>query len=126
MTVQRLYTVRLLAYPKDGEGGKYVPTEHSWEDPKWVPDGWDQNPYSVDLDGNPREFFWPTDGKVYKSRSSAQERVDLIQSYGATAVVLETETAWMPVAEANALRKRRRDSARVEKLRQRIREIEKS
>lgn len=107
---ERLYKVMITDYPA---------VTYEWE-----PEGWAENPDSRDRDGNFREFSWPAAGKVYKSRSSATDRAALIESYGATAVVMETTTDWLPIEDANKLRKRRRDAVRIAKLQAKIAEIE--
>lgn len=103
-------------------------------DPAWQPEGWTEH---VDLvasygdawakrcqdEGYP--FFWPAHDKVFLSRSTAEEKRKIAERWGAEAVVVEAEVGpFIPVAEANRIRKARRDQVRVEKLRAKIREIE--
>ena len=76
-----------------------------------APDGWDA--HCLEVWGGPHEFFMPSDRKIYRSRSSAQARVDLINRWGGNAVLVETETEWIPVEQANA---RRRNKARMDRV----------
>jgi hypothetical protein len=101
--------------------------------PAWFgvgkPDGWEKYVAEMIEEGRnwqPDErFFWPSTDKFYRSRSSAAEKVAIVERWGGSARILEAEVSdFIPVAEANALRKRRRDNARIEKLRAKIREIE--
>ena len=80
-----------------------------------APDGWDA--YCLEVWGEPHEFFIPSDRKIYRSRSSAQARVDLINRWGGNAVLLETTTDWTPVEVANRQRKiQRLEARRAKKL----------
>lgn len=82
-------------------------TSHDWPEPE----GWRE--HSVELWGCYRRFFPPSDRPIYRSRSAAQRRVDLINRWlgEGAAILLETETEWLPIREAN----RRRWRARVDK-----------
>lgn len=84
------------------------------------PDGWDD--YCMERWGETRDFYPPSDRKVYRSRSSAQARVDLINRWlgDGAAILVETETAWMPTSEANKRRAARRAMQRIAKLQDRI------
>ena len=64
---------------------------------EWDPEGWEQ--HSDAQWGEYRAFFWPSVGTIYRSRSAAQRRADLIESFGARARVLVTETRWESVDE---------------------------
>lgn len=89
----------LLAMPSTGKEG--------------APAGWDA--YCLEKWGGPHEFFLPSDRKIYRSRSAAQARVDLINRWGGAAELVEAEVNWVPVAEANRLRKRDRTLAAIER-----------
>ncbi len=73
-----------------------------------APVGWDQ--HCIEVWGGPHEFFIPSDRPIYRSRSSAQDRVDLINRWGGHAVLVEADANWTPVTVAN----RRRKKARLE------------
>lgn len=92
----------------------------TWAD---APEGWDD--YCMERWGETRGFYPPSDRKVYRSRSSAQARVDLINHWlgDGAAILVETETNWMPTAEANKRRAARRAMQRIAKLQDRIDQI---
>lgn len=60
-------------------------------------------------------FFFPKTGVPYKSRSSAQRRVDMINRWGGKAVVMECTPVWETVEAAKARRAQERLDARIEK-----------
>lgn len=60
-----------------------------------------------------KPFFWPNTDKVFRSRSSAQARVDIINRWGGRAVLVECTPEWMTVSAANARRKRERIKQRI-------------
>ncbi|WIY84302.1 hypothetical protein [Propionimicrobium sp. PCR01-08-3] len=68
-----------------------------------APEGWDE--YCEDKWGEPHEFFIPSDRPIYRSRSAAQDRVNLINRWGGHAVLMECTPEWTTVAQANAWRK---------------------
>ncbi|MBD3778502.1 MAG: hypothetical protein IE923_04455 [Micrococcales bacterium] len=121
----KLYTVEIVDYPRDGEGGFW--TSRDAIDMEWVPDGWLTDPEQraewIARHGDDR-FFWPRTGVVYKSRSAAQARADLIASYGAKAVVLVAEPQWKSLADAKAERETARRQKRIADLRERIAALE--
>lgn len=82
-----LYRVRVTGYPAGSHeevdyGGEIlsVPVD-GWHPPGWRPAG----NYTQMLGTN--EFVWPVTNHVYGSRATAKRRADLLESYGATAVV---------------------------------------
>lgn len=71
--------------------------------------------------GKPADFFNPSESRFYKSRSSAQEKANIVEFYGGKARILEAEVSeFVPVEEANARRKAKRDMERVRVLQARI------
>ena len=105
----------------------YVVTDDEWEydGDDWLPEpdapeGWDD--YCMERWGETREFYPPSDRKVYRSRSSAQARVDLINRWlgDGAAILVETETAWIATSEANKRRAARRAMQRIANLQDRI------
>lgn len=81
-----LYRVRVISYP-DGSFEPIDPEGEVWEPvPGWRPPGWRPAGNYTEIMGTD-EFVWPVTNKVYASRSSAQKRARLLESYGATAVV---------------------------------------
>lgn len=78
----------------------------------------------VDEFGADKEYFNPSESKLYRSRSSARDKVKAVERWGGRARILEAEVSeFIPVEEANLRRKRERDQARIEKLEEQIREI---
>lgn len=113
----RLYKIEITSIPAGSEAYD------------WKPAGWDEFVLSRIDEGAmwlpERAFFWPSTDRFYRSRSSAAEKVAIVERWGGTAIILEAEVgAFIPVSEANKLRKRRRDVARVERLRAEIARIE--
>lgn len=99
---------------------QYVTTEmdHNIElDGVADPEGWEA--YCEEKWGEYREFFGPSDSPVYRSRSAAQARVDLINRWfgDGAAVLMESEPQWVSVADANRRRRLDRASQRAAKLR---------
>lgn len=98
---------------------------YAFENTSWEPDEWAEYAVANQLiDRRETErrgytvymgFFWPDTSKIYKSRSSAQARVNLIEMWGGKAVLLETTTEWQSVKTANRLRKRDRTLAAIER-----------
>lgn len=76
-----------------------------------APEGWDA--YCEDKWGEPHEFFVPSDRPIYRSRSAAKDRVDLINRWGGKAVLMECTPEWTTVEQANARRKLDRLNERV-------------
>lgn len=86
-----------------------------------------KDPETVDMDawrehcqevwGKEKDFFLPSERKVFRSRSAAQARVDIVRRWGGDAELMECTPAWESVTEANLRRQKQRDLARVWKLR---------
>lgn len=87
-----------------------------------APEGWDQ--HCLDVWGEPRPFFIPSDRTIYRSRSSAQARVNLINRWGGHAVLVEADVDWVPVTEANRRRKSKRLYTKRTKLLMQAAELE--
>jgi hypothetical protein len=87
-----------------------------------APAGWDQ--HCIDVWGEPHEFFTPSDRRIYRSRSSAQERVDLINRWGGKAVLVEADVNWVPVEIANRRRKAAKIRAKRDRLEHHVRVLE--
>lgn len=99
-------------------------TEYLLVDDEWMPDGWQdyarqQWPDGITLDGKHYDevpFFWPSTDRLYRARSSAQARVDMITRWGGKAVVVESDLHWRTVATANAERAEARKQKRIARL----------
>lgn len=74
-----------------------------------------------------KPFFPPSDQPIYRSRSAAQRRVDLINRWlgDDTAVLIETETRWRPTSQANRERHNQRAADRIAKHEAAIAKIKK-
>lgn len=82
-----LYRVRVTAYPLGShEDIDYGGEIHTEPVPGWHPPGWRPTGGYTEILGTD-EFVWPVTNKVYGSRATAKKRADLLESYGATAVV---------------------------------------
>ncbi|HEY4534806.1 MAG TPA: hypothetical protein VIG71_02340 [Enteractinococcus sp.] len=69
-------------------------------------------------------FFLPSENKLYRSRSSARDKVKAVERWGGKARILEAEVSeFIPVEEANLRRRKERDDERVRKLEEQIKEI---
>lgn len=94
-TGEHLYRVRVLAYPEGAfecineDADIWIPT------PGWQPPGWRPVGNYTEIMGT-SEFIWPVTNKVYGSRSTAKKRADLLESYGATAVVEQSSRIVWP------------------------------
>ena len=88
------------------------------------PEGWAE--HCGWMWGEYKPFFPPSSRPIYRSRSAAQRRVDLINRWfgEGTAVVMEATVNWVPLAEAKEHRRLQRVAARVAKLRRLADEIE--
>lgn len=93
-----LYRVTITSFP---EGALYQPDPHDTDyllpDPDWHPPGWRPRGRYTEILGTDR-FIWPVTNKTYHSRSTAKKRADLIESFGATAVVERSSKITWPEA----------------------------
>lgn len=60
-----------------------------------------------------KPFFWPSTDGVFRSRSAAQSRVDIINRWGGKAVLVECTPRWETVEDANVRRKAERVQVRI-------------
>lgn len=87
-----LYRVRVTRYPVGAfELVTTVNPDHPEDGvwmavPGWQPPGWRPVGNYTQIMGT-SEFIWPVTNKTYGSRSTAQKRAKLLESYGATVVV---------------------------------------
>ena len=98
MSPRYLYRVRVTSFPE----GSHEPNQH---DPDflepvegWAPPGWRPEGRYVELLGT-SDFVWPVTNKTYHSRSTAKRRADLLESYGATAVIERSNLIIWPETE---------------------------
>ncbi len=96
---KHLYRVRVLSYP-EGSFHCVDETEDMWvPDPGWSPPHWRPEGRYVEILGT-SEFIWPTTNKVYASRTTAKRRAELLESFGATAVVERSNAITWPEEES--------------------------
>lgn len=117
----RLYKAQNVPDPRDeieGDWMEWVPEDEAPQtEADGAPKGWDA--YCMEKWGEPMPFHFPSDRPIYRSRSSAQARVDLINRWGGAAILVETEVDWQPVVVANARRRDARKRAKIARLRER-------
>jgi hypothetical protein len=95
-----LYRVAVTAYPEGAfecineEADLWIPTP-GWEPPGWRPVG----NYTQMLGTS--EFIWPVTSHVYGSRSTAEKRRKLLESYGATAIVEQSSRIVWPQCQGD-------------------------
>ena len=113
----KLYKAQNVAAEQD-EADEYTVRDDDgfgpWTEVAGAPEGWDA--YCQEKWGEEREFFIPSDRPIYRSRSSAQARVNLINRWGGSAVLVEADVDWVPVEVANARRRNKRRLDRAAKL----------
>lgn len=89
-----LYRVQIVEYPEGALLRDEFDGDYSYPDPSWRPEGWAPDREYLDRFGT-KDFIWPTARKEWKSRSSAMKRKQLIESYGAKAIVQRSsEITW--------------------------------
>jgi len=117
----KLYKVEIVAYPPSA-AAHYAKDEAlrerirrsqpiaDWEFQLdgWVPKGWLTDPEEraawLERHGN-AQFFWPSTKRLYQSRSGAQSRAALIESYGAKVEVVESmPIVWLTADVRRAMR----------------------
>lgn len=97
--MDRIYKYRITQYPTHVDMEEWSRhAEEVWGDPD-------------------KAFFLPRENKIFLSRSSAQERVNIVRAWGGDAEVLEATPAWVEAGEASRRRKAARDQKRAAKLR---------
>jgi hypothetical protein len=93
-----LYRVRITEYPEgalsvaDPRWPDYLVPDRDWE-----PEGWDPDPEWIERHGRDtgRKFYWPSTDREFKARSTARRLKNLIESYGAKAVIQRSsEITW--------------------------------
>lgn len=123
MNPERIYKVQIVAYPRAAcailpEPDEYIGAEVDVTPPivgkigylcdDFQPDNWNEDR---------GQFYWPSTKHLYRSRSAAMRRKQLIESYGAAAVLLVSELAWQDDRTVRRLRRLEKARARAEKLR---------
>lgn len=127
----RLYKIEITNIPAECDDIHLVSTGENYvtNHRNWKPKGWDEHVAECAERGelwamNCTYFFWPSTDKFYRSRSSAQEKVNIVERWGGSARILEAQVSeFVPVAEANRRRQEERDRVRAQKLRKKAAEI---
>lgn len=90
-----LYRVVITKYP-DGSLFYYTDGDEEFGqiDPNWEPEGWSPDEYWVAHHGS--KFFWPSTKREYRSKSSAQSRARLIESFGAFTTIQRSSLITWP------------------------------
>ncbi|QNJ91187.1 hypothetical protein HZU40_23630 [Mycolicibacterium fluoranthenivorans] len=78
-----------MDYPDTGQPADWVPV------PGWAPPGWEPDEQYVRRNRT-SEFRWPSTDYWYRSRSGARRRARLIESYGATVTIEESQPILWP------------------------------
>lgn len=94
-----LYRARVIAYP-EGSHTSHRFLGEDWPVPVdgWAPPGWSPTPEYVERFGTD-EFIWPTVGRQFKNRAAVKRRVELLQSFGAHAVLERSSRITWPDSE---------------------------
>lgn len=86
MSPTHLYRVRVTSFPEGSHRTCEYDDDLMEPVEGWAPPGWRPEGRYVELLGT-SDFVWPVTNKVYHSRSTAKKRAELLESFGATAVV---------------------------------------
>lgn len=101
MSPRYLYRVVVTSYP-DGSHHPNLYDEEVWTPVEgWAPPGWRPEGNYVEILGT-SDFIWPVTNKTYHSRSSAKKRADLLNSFGAVAIVERSNLIVWPETELTA------------------------
>lgn len=109
---ERLYKVVWITPDEDHDPDCII--DHELEDLLYEPKGWRE--YAIERFGEYKPFFFPSTNRIYKSRSAAVNRADLINSWGGNVEVLECTPRWQTLDDARDERTRRRLHDRAQKL----------
>lgn len=120
MIAKHLYVVAWIY--DDTDDSPYALEEELVDLQRVDPEGWAE--YSQDKWGEYKQFFWPSTKHIYRSRSAAVERADLINHWGGNVVVLECTPEWVTLAHAQRQREIDTKRKRLEALRGKIGALE--
>lgn len=140
-----LYKIEITKVPDDSLRyvGRMIVDEYSGDqpedvydhNPEWRPDGWEEHvewvaeneaaPWAIRCREDGYPFFWPSETKTYKSRSSAREKQQAVERWGGKARILVAEVGpWEYVEDVTQRRRNLRDLARADRLREEALAIE--
>lgn len=92
-----LYRVQIVDYPKGALMEDPLYPGSLIENPSWRPEGWAPDEEWVERYGRHtgHDFYWPSTRREWRSRSSAMRRKQLIEGYGAKAIIQRSaEIVW--------------------------------
>lgn len=121
----RLYKIQITEVPTECDDLRYFIVHDNFVEKRreWKPEGWEDyvaERIAAGTNWKPdQHFFWPSEDKFYRSRSTAREKQLIVERWGGKAIILEAEVSeFIPVAEANKRRKIARLKAELERLEQ--------
>ncbi len=103
-------------------GFQTQPEPAGWRE--YALDKWGTEPDGEFWPNGHKPFFWPNTDRVFRSRSAAQLRVDIINRWGGRAVLVECTPHWETVSAANARRKRAQLEAQKVRLYEKVYDID--
>lgn len=120
-----LYMVEMTGYPaesleacyRDEEGNDVYCAKQDWK-----PEGWDE--HCIATWGVLRSFFWPSVSKVYRSRSSARAKLEIIERWGGTGRIIVGTAKFLPEEDLKRAKAFERQQARINKLKAQIAAIQ--
>ena len=124
MRTNLVYSIQITDYPREQFQPSPFPGTDlcDWRD-DFEPEGWRE--HCIDLWGEHRPFFWPSQKKMYRSRSSARDKQAIVEHWGGKAVILVAEVGeFRDVEEVAAERVRARRQAKIDKLQAQIDALE--
>ena len=102
----------------DGFSGETITVDYVLRTKNPHPEEWEA--FCLARYGEVKPFFLPATGRIYRSRSSAVERADLINYWGGKAIVLECTPRWETMAAAKKRRATARQAERVAAARKKL------
>lgn len=113
----RLYTFEITHVPAESQTYIDFPNgvSRKVQDSSWKPEGWVEYldemadigaRWALIAIDEGYKFFWPSEDVLYRSRSSARDKVKIVERWGGQARILEAEVSeFVPVEQANRRRK---------------------
>lgn len=128
---KKMYKIEITHIPAECDPLRYYLVNENYAELRrnWKPEGWEEYVAERIAEGAnwkpDQHFFWPSESKMYQSRSSAQEKVNIVRHWGGDARILEAELSeFIPIEEANRRRKQKRTQAQINRLLAKIAELE--
>lgn len=118
MVEQTHYPAASMTLTYDDDSGESVYVMN----PDWKPAGWDE--HCIATWGELRSFFWPSVSKVYRSRSSARAKLDIIECWGGAGRIIIGSATWNTEEDLKRAKAVMRKQDRINKLKAKIAAIE--